>query len=120
MADDPVLYDDGGSTRIKKILRSGAGDMDDLFKVRNGVGGVGRVGSDETVVARNTSYGTIRISIIDSLGLGVEAVASTAFREFEIASGDHRIKGTLVPNGALMDLVMTVHGPAANPPIIES
>jgi hypothetical protein len=123
MPGDPVLYDDGGSTRIKKVLRSGAGDMDALFNVRAfTVNGEDRLGADETVKAAGSSFGTIRISIVDSDGAGFSVVPPTAFREFEIQSGDQRIKGTLERNSTtgLDDFVMLVHGPKLNPPIVES
>ena len=32
---DPVVIDDGGSTRIKRVLPGGVGDMDSLLNIKD-------------------------------------------------------------------------------------
>jgi hypothetical protein len=117
----PVIYDDGGSTRIKKLLAVGAGVMDALLDVQEGVM-AGRSGSTQIVNATNFSYGTIRISFIDSDGAPFQGLAPMAFNTFEIQSGNQKINGDLVIDAVtgLKNLRMIVSGPTENPPIVES
>jgi hypothetical protein len=118
----PVIYDDGGSTRIKKFMTVGAGVMDALLDVQEGVPALNRAGSTQIVSAVGTNYSTIRISFMDSDGAPFQALAPTAFSTFEILSGNQKITGDLVVDGTsgLKNLRMVVHGPSENPPVVEA
>jgi len=121
MANDPIVIDDGGSTRIKKILAGGPGAMDSLLDVNPNVPAAGSAGSTHTVPAAGSSYGNLLITSIGPTGAPGAPIA-TAFSTFEIHSGPHQVNGTLVLNGAtgLMDLVLTVFGPSTNEPLVEA
>src|SRR5262245_34294704 len=121
MPGDPVIFDDGGSTRLKKKLPFGVGQMDTLLNVQTNVPVEGRAGSthDSDANPGDGSYGKIRVSFIDARGAAFDAFTK-GFNNFEIVSGSQRITGVLFPaDGTLKSLRITVHGPAENPPIIE-
>jgi len=103
-------------------MAAGAGVMDALLDVQEGVPALNRAGSTQIVNAIGSSYSTIRISFIDSDGAPFQALAPTAFSSFEIQSGNQKITGDLVVDGTtgFKNLRMTVHGPTENPPIVES
>ena len=124
MADDPVIFNDGGSTRIKKSMRApSVGEMDKLLDVKPDVGepAQGRPGSQVTTEARNSSYGTINISFIDDRGFTFSAPGfPKAFETFQISSGNQQIDGDLVANGGLKNLRITVSGNNGNDPIVDA
>lgn len=122
MPGDPIIIDDGGSTRIKKKLPVGVGQMDTLLEVTSGVPTPTRSGSKHTAQAKPAtgSYGTIRVSFIDSAGRAFDAVPPSTFTSFRIVSNLHEVSGQLIPDSGLMDLELTVHGPTASHPIVDA
>jgi len=126
MADDPVIFDDGGSTRIKKRMRNAGGVMDSLLTVQDNVPAEGRSGSQHEVQASGSSYASLTITSVTVDQQGAVQSSTTAAmlfqRNFEISSGVQRISGVLVPDAAtgFNNVELTVHGPVANPPMVEA
>ena len=123
MADDPLVIDDGGSTRIKLRLSGGGGGvMDSLFELNSGFPVAGRKGSQRLLTAGGSSgYGTMLIVSIRPNGQP-RPNQTVLFTTFEVVSGSKKINGELVDNlsTGLKDLRITVHGPLNNEPIVES
>jgi hypothetical protein len=127
MADNPVIFDDGGSTRLRKLMRGGGvGDMPSLLEEpQPNVPSANRDGLKQEVIATIASYGTIAIAYIDSQGAATTVFGPAPFQSFEIVSGVHKVTAALFPNASpiptgFMDLRIFVHGPAGIRPIVEA
>jgi hypothetical protein len=99
--------------------------MDRLVDVKANVGQPvpGQPGSQDTVPAQQSDYGTILISFIDSDGKGFsDPNFPMNFNVVDITFGSGRIKLDRVANGAgLMNLRITIFSPnAAIEPIVEA
>jgi hypothetical protein len=131
---DPVLFDDGGSTRIKQLRGpSATGRLDDLLEVTL-VGGQAQ--SKDFAIG---PFARITISCVNAAGasgppnLGSAAAAAGTFpiamalnHTFEIHSGKHRVHGRIVNRSArpapatVADCEVTVKGTAGIDPIVEA
>jgi hypothetical protein len=110
---DPVIVDDGGSTRIKQLQRK----LDDLL--------------DNSKDFAKGPFSKLRISCVDGQGVsqpptggGVFPIAMEENDTFKIFSGHHRIEGRIVDrsadNGTTTDCQITVSGVNNTEPIIEA
>ena len=111
---NPVIFDDGGSTRIKLLLAGGgAGAMDGLLDVDSGTG------ESSHIITKN--YTTIQVSAINSTGVPVAMLATSPLGigdTFTITSENNQaVTGTI---GAGGHLTITIIGSAANPPMMEA
>jgi hypothetical protein len=111
---NPVIFDDGGSTRIKLILNGGgAGVMDGLLDVDTTT-----MQASQTV---NRNYKQIQVSGIDHTGLPVPLlpVSNLALGDsFTIESDNGQtVTGTIGVGG---HLTILVEGTAGNPPMMEA
>src|SRR6185436_216995 len=118
---DPVIIDDGGSTRIKKLLKvvGGGGatnDLDDLMIVDTivapGKPYDGFPGSAVQIKARGQAparYGTLSITYIDALGVGFNSAPIPIVANFLVNSGRFKIAGELVVGANRTDLMLTVY-----------
>jgi hypothetical protein len=132
MAGDPIVIDDGGSTRIKKLrnreVGSSVGAMNDLLTVIASVGppAGNKAGSHDTAEARDSSYGErIEVTYIDSDGKAHSAAGfPLAFRDFTVDCGQHfHVDGDLIrnPGSGFDDLRITVSGDGpGGPPIVDA
>jgi hypothetical protein len=126
MADDPIVIDDGGSTRIKKLKNPGSvGAMDGLLTVVSNVGppAAGRPGSHQTTNAKGTNYGTrVVVTYIDSAGeSGTPAgFPVNGFTGFRVSADTYTVQGDLIANPGLKDIRITVSGDPGSDPIVDS
>jgi hypothetical protein len=110
----PVIFDDGGSTRIKRLIPNGPGAMNALLDVDMTLN---PAQSTETVAGPFTK---IRVVSIDHTGFAATPVDS-ALRSgdsFSIASENgQNVTGDIDGAG---QCVITVLGSANNPPLMEA
>lgn len=109
---DPVIFDDGGSTRIKQLRRK----LDDLL--------------DNSKDFARGPFSKLRISCVDEngasgppTGAGTFPIAMGLNHTFKVFSGDHRLEGRIVdrtPGGTATDCQITVSGVNNIDPIIEA
>jgi hypothetical protein len=109
---DAIIFDDGGSTRIKQLRRK----LDDLL--------------DNSKDFAQGPFTTLRISCVDETGAsgpptgaGTFPIAMVLNDTFKIFSGDHRLEGRIVdrtPGGTATDCQVTVSGINNIEPIIEA
>jgi hypothetical protein len=109
---DAVIFDDGGSTRIKQLRRK----LDDLL--------------DNSKDFARGPFSKLRISCVDENGVsgaptgaGTFPIAMSLNDTFKIFSGDHRLEGRIVdrtPGGTATDCQITVSGINSIDPIIEA
>ena len=125
---DPVIIDDGGSTRMKKIGKtagSAPNDLDDIMVVvtlpasPKPYGGC--PGSQVQIKARGGSnhYSQMRITYLDSDGSAFTDTRPIA-SNFHIVSGRFKVMGELLPVGGHTDLVLTVYSDAGSEPFIDA
>jgi hypothetical protein len=108
---DAVIVDDGGSTRIKRVLTGSAvGAMDSLLDVDDR--GNGTRGSDHTI---NDSFSKLLIVIQDKFGKPFQ-INDSSFTTVEISSGLAQ-EITAAKNGT--SLTLTVFSGTSDP-IVES
>lgn len=109
----PVIFDDGGSTRIKLRLSSGVGAMDDLLDVDPATGR-----ATQTV---NRPYTTITLSAIDNIGAPTPVLVAAlvaAGDSFTLQSANSQtVTGTF---GVAGHLTITLQGTVGNPPMVEA
>lgn len=111
---NPVIFDDGGSTRIKLLLNGGgAGAMDGLLDVNSA--------TNQATEVIHKNYKTIQVSAIDDTGEPVALLESTDLTNgdsFQITSDNGQtVTGTIGVGG---HLTITVAGTAGNPPMMEA
>ena len=114
MADaDPVVIDDGGSTRIKRMfLGTGIGEMDKLLDVDSLSDPAGTRGSSDTI---NSDYTKILIVCQDKTGKPF-SMAFSSFADVVVESGlNQNVKCTNLTN----KLEIAIFSPS-NDPIVES
>jgi hypothetical protein len=109
---DAIIFDDGGSTRIKQLRQK----LDDLL--------------DNSKDFARGPFTTLRISCVDETGAsgpptgaGTFPIAMVLNDTFKIFSGDHRLEGRIVdrtPGGTATDCQVTVSGINNIEPIIEA
>lgn len=111
---DAVIFDDGGSTRIKQLSRK----LDDLL--------------DNSKDFARGPFSKLRISCMDKsgasgpptgAGAGTFPIDLVLNDTFKIFSGDHRLEGRIVdrtPGGTATDCQITVSGVNNIEPIIEA
>lgn len=132
MPNDPVIMDDGGSTRIKKVMlppagggTPGVGAMDNLLDVNalvapgkpyNGQpGSQQRINHDATVA----SYGTVTVTFLDSNGR--PTTNNRPFGTFTISSGDIRVMAEVIAAGANAgDLLVTIFSTNGTDPLVDA
>jgi hypothetical protein len=117
MAEDPIIIDDGGSTRIKRHMQDGIGDLNGLLDVKPDVGGpaAGRPGSQDSAGA---GYGTkLTMTCIKDDGTPSTPIRDVPFKSFRIESGRHRVDGDLLADGKIR---ITVSGPDGSEPVVEA
>ena len=113
MADDPIIIDDGGSTRIKLLLKSnGIGEMDALLDVKKLPASTpvkpydNKPGSQTKVDHNGTAYRDVKVTFIDRMGNAF--IRATTFTDFvETTSADQMIRCELIAGG---DARITVYG----------
>lgn len=114
MADaDPVVIDDGGSTRIKRLfLGDGIGEMDKLLDVDNLADPADTRGSSDTI---NSGYTNVLIVCQDKTGASF-SMAFANFANVVVTSGlNQNVKCENLTN----KLKITIFSPASDP-IVES
>jgi hypothetical protein len=119
---NPIVIDDGGSTRIKKIEGAGGpGKMDDLIDVTPGIGPPATAGSSGSQHVAHGSYSQIMIVYQDSTGTAI-TIPVQPFTSFEINSGlGQSIIGQVVAGGpAGGPLLLTVFGTPGVDPLVEA
>jgi hypothetical protein len=110
---DAVIFDDGGSTRIKQLGKK----LDDLL--------------DNSKDFARGPFNKLRISCVDEAGVagpptngdGLFPITMELNHTFKIFSGDHRLEGRIVdrrPGGTATDCQITVSGVNNIEPIIEA
>jgi hypothetical protein len=126
---DPIVFDCGGSTRIKKIELTGVGDMADLLDVRDltGPGAVvlpgtgwlpdGATGSQETIKPGAIAFAGMIIMFQDAAGIPFTIPVAALPNGFLIASNlDQNVRGDFVPvSGGNPNLILTVFSPTDDP-----
>ncbi len=132
----PVLFDDGGSTRIKQLkgTPTGAtGKMDGLIEV------VTVAGTAQSTDVAQGPFTKISITCLDESGnptpcldagggtvpAGTFPIPMALNHSFQIFSGKHRVQGKIVNNsgitgGSAADCQITVLGTAGIDPIVEA
>src|SRR4030095_4662195 len=120
---EPIVIDDGGSTRIKKLPGATEGSLSELDGLLNVVASV-HERARSSAVARSSGdqdYSAIRIAFVDSKGRAFDLFdGPRAFsRDFQIVSGNYNVLGELVPNSRT-DVGLTVDGPGGCPPLVEA
>ena len=124
MAADPIVIDDGGSTRIKRLKNANSlGEMDNLLTVLDDVGDPkpGQPGSHDVTAARGTKYGEkVVVTFIDSAGQATTPLSVEDFSSVTVESDKYQVIAIPVTNtgGAAQGLQITVTGP--NAPIVEA
>src|SRR5215510_7455919 len=120
----PVIFDDGGSTRIKQLKGGGVdGHLDSLIEV------------DATTAPAHSGavaegpFNKIQVTRIDNAGNATTPLLITPLAEndkFKISSGLHRVEGKIVdrsgetPPGSAKDLQITISGTGGTEPIVEA
>jgi hypothetical protein len=110
---DAIIFDDGGSTRIKQLKRK----LDDLL--------------DNSKDFAKGPFSKLRISCVDADGVsqpptggGTFPIAMVLNDTFKIFSGNHRLEGRIVDRsagaGTATDCQITVSGVNNTEPIIEA
>jgi|SoiMethySBSTD1v2_1073268.scaffolds.fasta_scaffold00103_14 hypothetical protein len=114
MADaDPVVIDDGGSTRIKRLfLGAGIGEMDKLLDVDALTDPTGTRGSSDTI---NSDYSKLLIVCQDRTGASF-SMSFASFTTVTIASG---LNQNVRCKNLTTKLNITIFS-ASNDPIVES
>lgn len=109
---EPVIIDDGGSTRIKRLLPgNGIGEMDSLLDVDDLQSPVGSRGSDHTV---NDAFSSVLIVCQDKTGAFTLSFA--AFTKVEVSSA---LNQQLSAEKVAGKLKITVFSTVSDP-IVES
>ena len=131
---DPVIFDDGGSTRIKQLrMTTATGKMDDLLEVKVIAGSAQ---STDTAIG---AFSQLQIACIKADGTssppdlggapapaGTFPIAMVVGDTFEVQSGKHRVRGKLVNNAGMglphtaADCEITVKGTGGVDPIVEA
>jgi len=115
---EPIVIDDGGSTRIKKLPAAAGGSLTELDGLLDVL--IKGERAQSTAIARSSGdrgYGAIRIAFIDSQGQAFDLFEGPqAFRRFQIVSGNYSVTGVL--NGG--DVELTIDGPLESPPLVEA
>jgi hypothetical protein len=120
----PVLIDDGGSTRIKQ-LKGGAvsGRLDNLIEVDTS-----SAPAKSTDFARGP-FSQVQILCMDSAGVVTPlsgTIAMALNHTFKVHSGNHRLEGRLVDRtaekdpGSAADCQITISGVSGTEPIVEA
>jgi hypothetical protein len=106
---DAIIFDDGGSTRIKQLQQK----LDELL-------------DSQKAIAKGP-FSKLRISCVDKDGAaqapsggGTFPITMVKNDTFKIFSGNHRLEGRIVGNGAATDCQITVSGVNNIDPIIEA
>jgi hypothetical protein len=115
-AADPVIIDDGGSTRLKRVVSRGAGEMNGLLDVDPSAT---PPQSSETLPG---PYSHIRVVTLDKDGAGganpVLDSALTANDTFTITSANGQITVGTFDNA--LNLTISLQGTATNVPLVEA
>lgn len=131
---EPVLIDDGGSTRIKQLRGPlASGKMDELLEVAV------VAGSAQSKDAAIGPFSQISITCLNQAGaigpplvgavaapVGTFPIAMGSNDTFEIHSGKHRVHGRIVNRGSspapatTADCEITVKGTGGTDPIVEA
>jgi hypothetical protein len=127
MPNDPIVIDDGGSTRVKLIERGGGpGKMDDLLDVDtlNATGKPydGLQGAQFKVTAKGGGqprYGSLQITYIDSLGKAFTSNSININQNFLIVSDDQKLMGELDSGAARTNVELTIFSDVDDP-IVEA
>jgi hypothetical protein len=125
----PVLIDDGGSTRIKQLKGPGPdptnGRLDNLIEVDTS-----SAPAKSTDFARGP-FSQVQIVCMDSTGavtsLIVPPIAMALNHTFKVHSGNHRLEGRIVDRttatpdpGSATDCQITISGVSGTEPIVEA
>ena len=116
----PVIFDDGGSTRIKQLLGTGAtGKLDDLIEVVPAPPAPAH--SDVIAPGAPTGFSQIQMTCLSDTGAASfpfgGAIALAAGHTFKIHSGNHRVDGKVTAAG---DCEITISGVGGTEPIVEA
>jgi hypothetical protein len=121
----PVLIDDGGSTRIKQLKGGGVtGRLDNLIEV------------DTSSAPAHSSdfaigpFSQVQIIAMDATGVVTSLtgtpIAMALNHTFKVHSGNHRLEGRIVdrttatPPGSAADCQITISGVGGTEPIVEA
>lgn len=109
---EPVIFDDGGSTRIKRLLPgTGVGEMDSLLDVDTLTSPVGARGSDHTV---NEAFSKVLIVCQDKTG--PFTLSFSGFAKVEVSSAlNQQLSAEIVAGKLKITVFSTV-----SDPIVES
>jgi hypothetical protein len=116
MAVDPVVVDDGGSTRITRLAPSGRGVIDRgrLVEVNK------KSNPPQSSAGMKGPFTRIRVVTIDHTGVSNQAVdlPLVAHDTFTIKSGNRQIAVGAVDKAG--KLTIALQGPAKNAPLVEA
>jgi hypothetical protein len=116
----PVLFDDGGSTRIKQIKATGGGPPDGHLDSLIEVAPAPPAPAHSNVTAPG-AFTQIQMTCLDDTGAASfpfgGAIAMAAGHTFKIHSGKHRVEGKITGAG---DCEITVSGVDGTEPIVEA
>ena len=119
----PVLIDDGGSTRIKQLKGGGvSGKLDNLIEVDTSSSP-----AKSMDVARG-AFSQVQIMCMDSVGavtsLTGAPIGMAENDTFKVHSGNHRLEGRVVDRsgggGTATDCQITISGVGGTEPIVEA
>jgi hypothetical protein len=117
---NPIIIDDGGSTRIiKKLNEDGRGAMNTLFNLHEGVNRKGLPSIGSSTVA-GTGYMHIRCVSLDQNGECIPLVNGDLVvgDKVKIESGNEQsVSAAIAEDGKL---TISIDGPPCNPPVIEA
>ena len=109
---EPVIFDDGGSTRIKRLLPgTGVGEMDSLLDVDTLTSPVGARGSDHTV---NEAFSKVLIVCQDKTGPFTLSFSGST--KVEVSSAlNQQLSAEMVAGELKITVFSTVSDPSWNP-----
>lgn len=111
---EPVIIDDGGSTRIRQVQKDSQGNMDSLFEVKGLVNGKRGSEHEISVHKNDLPYSTIQIQYQDEKGQINALPAINQFARILISSefGQH-VQVDKIGNGS--NIRLTIFGDLVDP-----
>jgi hypothetical protein len=122
---DPIVFDCGGSTRIKRILANGFGDMPSLLDVHDLSGGSlpgtgplppRATGSQQSVRPSDGPFAKMTIMFQDAAGTPFTIPVPALPNSFLIMSNlGQNVRGDFVPVAGEIELIITLFSTVADP-----
>ena len=112
---NPVIVDCGGSTRLKRLLPAGFGELNSLLDVDPAVN------PPRSVHVLNRPFANVAVASVDQAGVATQNLNSpiAGNDNFTIVSENGQ-QVVMQINGARTSLTITVQGQAGNPPLVEA